>query len=112
MSINKIILVGNLGRDPEVRATASGLSVCNFSLATTERYQGRDGQRHEQTEWHNIVVWGKQAELCRTWLSVGAELVLDGAEASAIFSGRSCGPRRASALAVFPRAHARERSDV
>ena len=55
MSVNKIILVGNLGRDPEVRATASGLSVCNFSLATTERYQGRDGQNHDRpngtTSW-------------------------------------------------------------
>jgi len=75
LSVNKVILVGNLGRDPEVRATASGLSVCNFSLATTERYQGRDGQTHEQTEWHNIVVWGKQADLCGQYLKKGRQVV-------------------------------------
>ena len=78
MSVNKIILVGNLGRDPEVRATPSGLSVCNFSLATTERYQGRDGQNHEQTEWHNIVVWGKQAELCGQYLKKGRQIYVEG----------------------------------
>jgi single-strand DNA-binding protein len=78
MSVNKIILIGNLGRDPEVRATASGLSVCDFSLATTERYQGRDGQNHEQTEWHNIVVWGKQADLCGQYLKKGRQIYVEG----------------------------------
>jgi single-strand DNA-binding protein len=78
LSVNKVILVGNLGRDPEVRATPSGQSVCNFSLATTERYQGRDGQNHEQTEWHNIVAWGKQAELCGQYLKKGRQVYIEG----------------------------------
>jgi single-strand DNA-binding protein len=68
MSVNKVILVGNLGREPELRALPSGQSVCNFSLATTERFTGRDGQSREQTEWHNIVVWGKPAEACGRYL--------------------------------------------
>jgi single-strand DNA-binding protein len=75
MSVNKVILVGNLGRDPEVRATPSGQSVCNFSLATTERFTGRDGQSREQTEWHNIVVWGKPAEACGRYLKKGSQAV-------------------------------------
>ena len=57
MSVNKVILVGNLGRDPEVRATPSGQSVCSFSIATTERFTDRAGQQREQTEWHNVVAW-------------------------------------------------------
>jgi single-strand DNA-binding protein len=82
LSVNKVILVGNLGRDPEVRATPSGQSVCNFSLATTERYQGRDGHNHEQTEWHNIVAWGKQAELCGQYLKKGRQVYVEGRIAS------------------------------
>jgi single-strand DNA-binding protein len=78
MSVNKVILVGNLGRDPEVRNTQSGQSVCNLSLATTERYQGRDGQPREQTEWHNVVVWGKQAELCGQYLQKGRQVFVEG----------------------------------
>jgi single-strand DNA-binding protein len=78
MSVNKVILVGNLGRDPEVRNTQAGQSVCNFSLATTERYQGRDGQPREQTEWHNVVVWGKQADLCAQYLQKGRQVFVEG----------------------------------
>jgi single stranded DNA-binding protein len=73
MSVNKVILVGHLGRDPEVRSTASGQSVCNFSLATTERFTGRDGQSRENTEWHNVVVWGKPADACGRYLKKGGK---------------------------------------
>ena len=78
MSVNKVILVGHLGRDPELRATQSGQSVCNFSLATTERFTGRDGQSREQTEWHNIVVWGKPAEACGRYLKKGSQSYIEG----------------------------------
>jgi single-strand DNA-binding protein len=78
MSVNKIILVGNLGRDPELRATPSGQSVCNFSLATTERFTGRDGQSHENTEWHNVVVWGKPADACGRYLKKGSQAYVEG----------------------------------
>ncbi|MBV8454656.1 MAG: single-stranded DNA-binding protein [Deltaproteobacteria bacterium] len=78
MSVNKVILVGNLGRDPEVRATPSGQSVCNFSLATTERFTDRAGQQRDQTEWHNVVVWGKQADLCGQYLKKGRQVYIEG----------------------------------
>jgi len=78
VSVNKVILVGNLGRDPEVRTTPSGQSVCNFSLATTERYTDRAGQQQEQTEWHNVVVWGKQADLCGQYLKKGRQVYVEG----------------------------------
>jgi len=78
MSVNKAILVGNLGRDPEVRSTPSGQSVCNFSLATTEKYTDRGGGQREQTEWHNIVAWGKTAELCGQYLKKGRQVYVEG----------------------------------
>ena len=64
MPVNKVILIGNLGRDPEVRATPSGQTVCNFSIATSEKFTGRDGTQREQTEWHNVVAWAKLADAC------------------------------------------------
>jgi len=78
MSVNKVILVGNLGRDPEVRATPSGQSVCNFSLATTERYTDRSGQQRDQTEWHNVVAWGKTADICGQYLKKGRQVYIEG----------------------------------
>jgi single-strand DNA-binding protein len=75
MSVNKVILVGNLGRDPEVRNTPSGQSVCTLSVATTERLTERAGQPREQTEWHNVVVWGKQADACGQYLKKGRQVV-------------------------------------
>lgn len=61
-SVNKVILIGRLGRDPEVRQTGAGQSVANFTLATDESYKDRDGNKQKKTEWHNLVVWGKMAE--------------------------------------------------
>ena len=65
MSVNKVILVGRLGRDPETRYTGGGQAVANFSLATDETYKDRNGERQKRTEWHKIVVWGKQAEIAQ-----------------------------------------------
>ena len=68
MSVNKVILVGRLGRDPETRYTGAGQAVCNFSLATDETFKDRSGERQKRTEWHKIVVWGKQAEIAQQYL--------------------------------------------
>ena len=76
--VNKAIIVGNLGRDPEVRFTADGRAVARFSVATTERWTDQQGQRQERTEWHNIVVWGKQAETCGQYLSKGRQVFVEG----------------------------------
>jgi single-strand DNA-binding protein len=76
--VNKAIIVGNLGRDPEVRFTQDGRAVARFSVATTERWTDPQGQRQERTEWHNIVVWGKQAETCGQYLSKGRQVFVEG----------------------------------
>jgi single-strand DNA-binding protein len=77
-SVNKVILVGNLGRDAELRATPSGASVASFSIATTENWTGKDGQKQEQTEWHRIVLWGKTADTLQPYLTKGKQIYLEG----------------------------------
>jgi single-strand DNA-binding protein len=76
--VNKVILVGNLGRDPEVRSLPSGQPVANFSVATSRRYKDRDGNRQEQTEWHNIVCYGKSAEIAGQYLTKGKQVFIEG----------------------------------
>ena len=77
--VNKVILLGRLGRDPELRTTTSGNSVCNFSVATSENWNDKQtGEKQERTEWHNIVVWGKLAEICAQYLSKGAQAYIEG----------------------------------
>lgn len=77
-SVNKVILIGNLGRDPEVRYTQNGTAVANFTLATNEVWNDKSGERQERTEWHRIVVWGKQAEIAREHLSKGKQVYIEG----------------------------------
>ncbi len=76
--VNKVILVGHLGRDPELRYTQNGQAVANFSLATTESYAKRDGEREDRTEWHRIVAWGRLAEICAEYLSKGRQVYVEG----------------------------------
>lgn len=78
MSVNKVILLGRLGQDPELKYTPGGSPVCNFSLATTESWTDKSGQKQEKTEWHRVVVWGKLAELCNQYLSKGRQAFLEG----------------------------------
>ncbi len=78
MSVNKVILVGRLGRDPETRYTSSGQAVCNFSMAPDESFKDRSGERQKRTEWHKIVVWGKQAEIAQQYLKKGSLIFLEG----------------------------------
>src|SRR5579871_282567 len=78
MSVNKVILVGRLGRDPETRYTSSGQAVCNFTMATDETFKDRAGERQKRTEWHRIVVWAKQAEIAQQYLRKGSLIYLEG----------------------------------
>ncbi len=77
-SVNKVILVGNLGKDAELRSTAGGASVSTFSMATTEVWNDKQGQRQEKTEWHRIVLWGKQAESLQEYLVKGKQIYVEG----------------------------------
>jgi single-strand DNA-binding protein len=77
-SVNKVILIGNLGRDPELRYTQSGQAVANFTLATSERFANKSGEQQERTEWHRIVAWGKTGELCAQYLSKGRSVYIEG----------------------------------
>ena len=76
--INKAIIIGNLGGDPEIRYTTNGNAVCNFSVATTEKWRGQDGQMQEQTEWHRVTAWGKLAEICNQYLTKGSRVYIEG----------------------------------
>ncbi len=76
--VNKVILVGNLGSDPEMRYTADGTAVCNFRIATTERFKDREGNWQDRTEWHRIVAWRKLAEICGQYLSKGKQVYIEG----------------------------------
>lgn len=78
MSVNKVILLGRLGQDPELKYTPSGSPVCNFSLATSEYWADKNGQKQERTEWHRVVVWGKLAELCNQYLAKGRQAFVEG----------------------------------
>ena len=77
-SVNKAIVIGNLGKDPEVRFTPGGQAVANFSIATNESWKDKNGQAQERTEWHRIVVWGKLAELCGEYLKKGRSAYVEG----------------------------------
>tara|TARA_B100001250_G_scaffold75882_1_gene62108 strand:- start:594 stop:1019 length:426 start_codon:yes stop_codon:yes gene_type:complete len=76
--VNKVILVGNLGKDPQVRYLDSGVAVANFSLATTENYKNKEGERVSQTEWHNVVLWRGLAEVAEKYLKKGASVYIEG----------------------------------
>ncbi len=76
--VNKAILVGNLGRDPEIRYTKTGTAVANFTLATSEKWTDKAGQKQDRTEWHRIVAWGKTGELCAQYLAKGRSVYIEG----------------------------------
>lgn len=77
-SVNKVIVLGNLGKDPEVRYTQSGDAVCNFSVATSERWKDKSGEQQERTEWHRIVMFGRIAEVAGEYLKKGSQVYLEG----------------------------------
>lgn len=78
MSVNKVLLIGRLGNNPEIRYTNTGTAVANFNLATSESWNDKTGQKQERTEWHRVVVWGKLAELCEKYLAKGRQCYVEG----------------------------------
>ena len=76
--VNKVILIGNLGKDPEVRHLENGTAVANFPIATSESYKDKEGNRIDQTEWHNVVAWRKLAEIAESYLKKGSQIYLEG----------------------------------
>ena len=77
-TVNKVILIGRVGRDPEVRYTSSGSAVANFSVATDESFKGRNGEQQQHTEWHRVVAWNKLAEICGEYLTKGKLVYIEG----------------------------------
>ncbi len=76
--LNKVMIIGNLGRDPEMRFTPSGRPVTSFTVATSRTWNSPDGERHEETEWFNVVAWGKLAETCKQYLVKGQQVYVEG----------------------------------
>jgi single-strand DNA-binding protein len=94
MSVNKAILVGRLGRDPETRYTGGGQAVCNFTMATDETYKDRNGERQKRTEWHRIVLWGKLAEIAQQYLKKGMLVYIEGRIQTRQWDDKSTGAKR------------------
>lgn len=76
--VNKVILIGNLGQDPELRYTGSGTAVCNMRIATNEAYKDANGEWVDRTEWHNVVAWSRLAEICGEYLTKGSQIYVEG----------------------------------
>jgi single-strand DNA-binding protein len=96
MSVNKVILVGRLGKDPETRFTGSGQAVCNFSMATDESFRDRSGERQKRTEWHRIVLWGKLAEIAQQYLKKGMLVYIEGRIQSRQWEDKTTAQKRTS----------------
>ena len=92
--VNKVILVGNLGRDPELRTTTSGQPVANFTMATSRKWKNRDGERQEDTEWHTIVCWGRQAEIAGQYLTKGKQIYVEGRIQTRSWDDRESGEKK------------------
>ena len=93
-SVNKVILIGTLGRDPEIRSTANGTNVAKFSIATNERYKDRDGQWQERTEWHNIVCWQRMAEIVRDYTHKGDRIYIEGRLQTSSWDDKQTGEKK------------------
>jgi len=76
--LNRVMIIGNLGRDPEIRYTQAGTAAASFKVATTERFKGKDGQMQDQTEWHRVTAWGRLAEICGEYLHKGSKVYIEG----------------------------------
>ncbi len=93
-SLNKVTLIGNLGKDPELSYTASGVAVAKFSVATGERWKDDSGNMQERTEWHNIVAWRKLAEICGQYLKKGSKVYLEGKLQTSSWDDKSTGVKK------------------
>ena len=92
--VNKVFLLGNVGKDPEIRATAGGMQVASFSLATAERTKGADGQWTDKTEWHNIVCFQRTAEVVRDYVKKGSQILVEGRIASRSWEDKTSGEKK------------------
>lgn len=92
--LNKVMLIGHLGNDPEMRVTPSGHSVANFTLATNESFKDQSGEMKERTEWHKIVVWGKLAEICKQYLKKGKQVYVEGKLQTRSWDDQKSGEKR------------------
>ena len=93
-SVNKVILIGNLGADPELRYTPGGTAVADLRIATNRRYKTRDGDWQEETEWHSVVVWSKQAENCKEYLAKGRTVYIEGRLQTRSWDDQKSGQKR------------------
>lgn len=93
-SLNKVTLIGNLGKDPELRYTNSGVPVATFSVATNETWKDQEGNVQERTEWHNIVAWQKLAEICGEWLKKGSKVYIEGRLQTRSWDDKNTGQKR------------------
>lgn len=93
-SLNKVMLIGNLGKDPELRYTTSGVAVASFTLATNESWKDQDGNTQERTEWHNVVAWRKLAEICGEWLKKGNKVYIEGRIQTRSYDDKNTGQKR------------------
>lgn len=91
--MHKIIIIGNLGRDPEMRYTPNGQGVTSFSVASNRRYRTADGEQREETMWFNVNAWGRQAEICNQYLTRGSQVYVEGTLTTRIFTGNDGQPR-------------------
>ena len=94
MSVNKVILIGNLGKDPEVKHTASGVPVCRFSLATNETFKNKAGETEQHTEWHSVVCFARLAEICGQYLAKGRQVYIEGSIRSGKWNDRDGNERK------------------
>ena len=93
-SVNKVILIGRLGKDPEIRSTPQGTTVAKFTMATDERFTDRNGEKQERTEWHNIVAWAKLAEICGQYLKKGKLVYIEGQLRTDSWEDKESGQKR------------------
>jgi len=93
-SVNKVILLGNVGKDPEIRATAGGMTVANFSIATSDRIKGADGQFTDKTEWHNLVAFQRTAEIVRDYVKKGNKLYVEGRLSTSSWDDKATGQKK------------------
>jgi single-strand DNA-binding protein len=93
-SVNKVILIGRLGKDPEIRSTPGGTTVAKFTLATDERFTDKNGEKQERTEWHNITAWSKLAEICGQYLKKGKLVYIEGSLRTDSWDDKETGQKR------------------
>jgi len=99
--LNKVMIIGHLGRDPEMRYTPSGRPVTTFSVATNRGWTTAEGERRTETEWFNVSAWGKLGELCNQWLSKGRQVYVEGRLSSRTYEGRDGQPRFVNEIGYF-----------